>query len=205
MKTEKGKITPSVKQQDDKADKNNITLPPAADEDREPQHINQIRDILFGAQARQYEQKFSCLEAFLKRETANLRNETKKIFESLENYVKNKLNSLADQIKAGEEKQTKTEEELSGIFRDTNRNMGKKITMLDEKNIKGQRELQEQILQQSKNLMEEIYAKHEEISAAVEQSVKELGKDKTDRLALSNLLMEMSLRLKEEFNIPEIE
>jgi len=77
--------------------------------------------------------------------------------------------------------------------------------MLDEKNIKGQRELQEQILQQSKNLMEEIYAKHEEISAAVEQSVKELGKDKTDRLALSNLLMEMSLRLKEEFNIPEIE
>ena len=205
MKTEKEEISPFVKQQNDKADQNKITLPPAADEEREIQHINQIKDILFGAEARQNEQKFSYLEAFLKKETTNLRNETKKIFDSLENYVKKELNSLADQIKAEKEKQTKTEEDLSGMFRDTNRNMEKKITMLDEKTIKVQRELQEQILQQSKNLMEEIYAKHEEISTAVEQSIKELGKDKTDRLALSNLLMEMSLRLKEEFNIPEIE
>ena len=31
------------------------------------------------------------------------------------------------------------------------------------------------------------------------------GKDKTDCLALANLFMEVSMRLKEEFDIPEIE
>ena len=38
--------------------------------------------------------------------------------------------------------------------------------------------------------------------AVIPQSV---GKDKTDCVALANLFMEVSMRLKEEFDIPEIE
>ena len=64
--------------------------------------------------------------------------------------------------------------------------------------------MQAQILQQSKELMAEIRTKHEEVSAALEQSVNRLVEEKTDRLALANLLMEMSMRLKDEFDIPDI-
>jgi hypothetical protein len=205
METKKEKISPLVTKQDEKANKENLTLHPAVDEGTTAQSMDKIRNILFGAQARQYEQKFTRMEARLQKETVNLRNETKKLFDSLENYVKKELKSLVDQMKTEKEKNTATQEELSEMLRDMNKNLEMKITLLDEKNVKGQRELQEQILQQSKELMEEIHTKHEEISSSIEQSVKELGKDKTDRLALANLLMEMSLRLKEEFNISEIE
>jgi len=146
MKTKKEKTTPLVKKQDNKAGKDVVTLDPSDVEDTEAQSMDKVRNILFGAQTRQYEQKFTRLEALLQKETANLRNETKKSFDSLENYIKKELESLADQLKTEKDDRTGSVEELSGMLRDTNKNLEKKITMLDEKNVKGQRELQEQIL-----------------------------------------------------------
>lgn len=205
MKTKKGKTNSTIKKQADMTKNDSVTSQPSGVEDVEAQRIEKVRNLLFGAQARQYEQKFTRLEALLQKEITNLRDDTKKTFDSLENYIKKELESLADQLKTEKDERTEAVEELSGMQKDTNKILEKKVTKLDEKNVKVQKDLQEQILQQSKDLMAEIRTKHEEIFSHIEQSVSELGKDKTDRLALANLLMEMSMRLKEEFDIPQID
>ena len=84
-----------------------------------------------------------------------------------------------------------------------NKNLEKKIVALDEKSVKAQRDVQEQILKQSNELMDEIRTKHEEISSSLNDAVKMLTDKKTDRVALANLLTEVSMRLKEEFSLPE--
>ena len=174
-------------------------------EAREEEGIDKVRDILFGAQVRQYEQKFKHLEELIQKEIANLRSETAKSADTLETYVKKELEALSDQVKNEQSGRAESVEELSDKIDRTVKNLEKKTGQLSEKVIVSQRELQEQILQQSKSLMEEIRSQNSQISSDLDQSVNELRTEKIDRLAFANLLMEVAMRLKDEFKIPDME
>ena len=174
-------------------------------EAREEEGIDKVRDILFGAQVRQYEQKFKHLEDLIQKEIANLRSETTKSADTLETYVKKELEALSEQVKNEQTRRAESVEELSDKIDRTVKNLEKKTGQLSEKVIASQRELQEQILQQSKSLMEEIRSQNSQISSDLDQSVNELRTEKIDRLAFANLLMEVAMRLKDEFKIPDME
>jgi len=178
---------------------------PSGEGPDEAQSIDRVRDILFGSQARQFEQKFAHLEALLQKEITNLREESRKRFDSLENYMKKEFDAQAEQIQTEQNERTDSVEDLSAKLNKTNKTLEKKISQLGEKVATGQRDLQGQILEQSKKLMDEIREKDEKLSAALDQSVKELRHEKIDRLALANLLTEVALRLKEEFETPGLE
>ncbi len=171
----------------------------------EPENIDKIRDILFGSKERQYEQKFSTIETAIQKEVGELRSETKKAMASLENYIKKELASLTDQLRSEQEERQEATDTLVGKIDDARRALDRKLSQLNDKTVSGQRDLQEQLLQQSKNLLEEIHDKHEAISADLEQAVRELRLEKTDRVELANMLMEVALRLKEEFELPQAE
>ena len=174
-------------------------------EAREEEGIDKVRDILFGTQVRQYEQKFKHLEDLIQKEIANLRSETTKSADMLETYVKKELEALSEQVKNEQTERTESVEELSGKIDRTVKNLEKKTGQLSEKVLASQRDLQEQILQQSKSLMEEIRSQNSQISSSLDQSVDELRTEKMDRLAFANLLMEVAMRLKDEFKIPDME
>ena len=174
-------------------------------EAREEEGIDKVRDILFGAQVRQYEQKFRHLEDLVQKEIANLRSETTKSADTLETYVKKELEALSDQVKNEQTARTESAEELSEKIDRNIKNLEKKTGQLSEKVIASQRDLQEQILQQSKSLMEEIRSQNSQISSSMDQSVKDLRTDKMDRIDFANLLMEVAMRIKDEFKIPDME
>jgi hypothetical protein len=174
-------------------------------EAREEEGIDKVRDILFGTQVRQYEQKFKHLEDLIQKEIANLRSETTKSADTLETYVKKELEALSDQVKNEQTERAESAEELSGKIDRTVKSIEKKTGQLSEKMIATQRDLQEQILQQSKSLMEEIRSQNSQISSSLDRSVNDLRTEKMDRLAFANLLMEVAMRLKDEFKIPEVE
>lgn len=174
-------------------------------EAREEEGIDKVRDILFGAQVRQYEQRFKHLEDLIQKEIANLRSETTKSADTLETYVKKELETLSEQIKNEQTERSESVEELSGKIDGTVKNLEKKTGQVSEKVLASQRDLQEQILQQSKSLMEEIRSQNRQISSNLDKSMDELRTDKMDRLAFANLLMEVAMRLKDEFKIPDME
>ncbi len=174
-------------------------------EAREEEGIDKVRDILFGAQVRQYEQKFKHLEDLIQKEIANLRSETMKSADTLETYVKKELEALSDQVKNEQTERAESAQELSDKIDRTVKSIEKKTGQLSEKVIDTQRDLQEQILQQSKSLMEEIRSQNSQISSSLDESVNDLRTEKMDRLAFANLLMEVAMRLKDEFKIPEVE
>jgi hypothetical protein len=80
--------------------------------------------------------------------------------------------------------------------------MDRKTGQLDDQGARAQRELRQQLLDQSKSLSEEIQTHHKELSAALDQAVQQLRTDKTDRASLAALFMEASMRLNNEFKIP---
>ncbi|HXG63685.1 MAG TPA: hypothetical protein VNO70_01170 [Blastocatellia bacterium] len=164
--------------------------------------LDKIRDILFGAQARDYEKRFLRLEERLMKESADLREEVGRRFDALEIYFKKEIESLTDRLKAEQNERDNATQELSVVIQDIARAFDKKATQLDEQITKSQRELREQLLEQSKSLGDDIRRKTEALAAALDREARDLRLEKTDRAALAAMFTELAMRLNNEFRIP---
>jgi DNA repair exonuclease SbcCD ATPase subunit len=168
-------------------------------------NIDKIRDILFGVQMRDYEKRFSRLEERLIKEANELREDTRKRFDALEQYVRQELESLNLLVTAEQNTRGEAFEALSQSLKETARNFEKKTTQMDEQSTRSQSALRQQLLEQSKSLNDEIRRKYEELTAVLEREAQELRTDKTDRSALAALFTEVALRLNNDFKLPGAE
>ena len=78
----------------------------------------------------------------------------------------------------------------------------RRLRDLDDRGTSVERDLRSQLLQQSKDLGEQLRARHDEISTLLEKRFQELRHGKTDRAALATLFTEVALRLNDQFQIP---
>lgn len=165
-------------------------------------NIEKIRDILFGAQMRDYDRRFTRLEERLMKEAADAREDARRRFDSLEAFIKQEITALGDRLKSEGQQRTQSDEDLTRELRDSARSLSNKIGALDENTSQGQRELRQQLLDQAKNLADEIRQKHDDMSARLHREANELRHDKTDRAALANLFTELAMRLNNDFKLP---
>jgi hypothetical protein len=167
--------------------------------------VDKIREILFGIQMRDYEKRFVRLEERLLKEASDLRDETKQHFDALELYIKHELEALGERLVAEQNTRADSLEQLSKGVKDTFRAVDKKTAQMDEQSAKSQREIREQMLDQSKTLSDDMRQKYSELLAALEREATELRTDKTDRSALAALFTEVAMRLNNDFKIPGAE
>lgn len=158
-------------------------------------NVEKIRDILFGAQMRDYERKFARLEERILKEVTRLREETTKRFEALENHINKEVESLIDGLKAEQTGRKELAEELSAELQKTAETFEKKRTKLEDQLGKSATDLGQQILDQSKTLSDDIRKKIDETMEALDQAARELRDEKVDRSTLADLLTEIALRL----------
>ena len=171
----------------------------------EGENIDKIRDILFGSQTRQIEKKLTAMEDKIDKDIQSLRSETKTTLDTLEQFLRKEMQSLSDQLAGEKSERGESVDNLSAKIADTKKALEKKMGLLSDKMVKDQSDTQEQILKQSKNLLEEMHQKNDALQNRLDQSVESLTYEKSDRLALANLLMEAAMRLKDEFQLPEPE
>jgi uncharacterized phage infection (PIP) family protein YhgE len=165
-------------------------------------NLEKIREILFGAQVHDFEKRFTRLEEKLLKETADSRAETKKRFDAMEAFIRKEIESLVDRVKTEQGERSDALKEISRDLRDTAKNLEKKLVQLDEQTTKGQRELRQQILDQSKSLSDEIRNRVKESAAVLTRELRELRAEKTDRSALAGLFTEAAMRLSGDMKQP---
>ena len=165
-------------------------------------NLEKIRDILFGAQVHDFEKRFARLEERLLKETADARADTKKRFESLENFIRKEVESLADRLKAEQGDRAESVKEIGRELRETAKALEKRLVAQDENATKGQRELRQQILDQSKSLTEEIRNRNRETTTTLSRELTELRAEKTDRAALAGFLTDVAVRLTNDVKAP---
>jgi hypothetical protein len=168
-------------------------------------NLDKIRDLLFGDQVRDSERRLSRLEERLLKGYAELKEDTRRRFESLELFVKKEIESLTERLKAEQTARDESLSELSQTLRDMVKSFEKKAGQLDEQTSKAQRELRQQIMEQSRTLRDEFLDKSRELSESFGRAVQELRLEKTDRHALAALLTEVAMRLNSELTLPAIE
>ena len=177
--------------------------PASADGDPSGGNIDQIRDIIFGAQMRDYDQRFSRLEERLLKESVELREDLKKRLSALEDYLKKEVESLTSELRSEQRLRTTALKELATDLSALAKSADDKSTKLEELTVKGQRELRAQLMEQSKTLGDTIQKKHTDLTAAWQRESADLRNAKADRSAIAALLSEMARRLTDEIKRPE--
>jgi DNA repair exonuclease SbcCD ATPase subunit len=160
--------------------------------------VEKIRDILFGAQMRDYEKKFAELKERMREEIAHLREESLKRFEMLEGFIKNEVESLSERLGKEQNERSDAIKEVLQNHTGTTTALEKKISQLDEQLTKNTRDLRQQLMEQSQSLSEDIRKKRDDASASLERVAKELQNTKVNRADLSEILVGMAMRLADE-------
>jgi len=171
--------------------------------DKEGANVDKIRDILFGSQMRDYEKRFSRLEENINKSLDTLRDDVTKRLDTLSGFVQQEVESLSQRIKTEKSERGEVAKDLARELKEAAKVLEKKIATLDEQLSDSQSELRARILEHSKNFAGEIEKLRREGAASLDREVQTLRHDKTDRTALSDLLAEFSLRLKNNFELPD--
>ena len=165
-------------------------------------NVDKIREILFGGQMRDYEKRFTRLEERLLKESADLREENRRRFDALETFVNKEFAALGNRLQSEQQNREGSVQTVSRELHDAIKALDGKLTQFYNQNAETQHDLRQQLLDQSKNLNEEIRRKYDEVSAKLERELAELNHEKTDRASLAALFTEVALRLNNEFKIP---
>ena len=161
-------------------------------------NLDKIRDILFGAQVRDHERRFAKLEAQLLAEAAQLRNDLKERFASLEQYIRKEVDTVTGRLTAEEQDRTDavgrltTElQTLAGVLQQT-------ATQLREQSEQAHHDLRTQLQNQATSLSGDFTQQHAALSATLDDAVRQLSHQKTDRASLATLFQELSQRLSHD-------
>lgn len=177
--------------------------PPAIDE--QGGNVDKIRDILFGAQMREYDARFARLEETLLKESSDLRESTTRRIDSLESYLRKELESLVTRLKVERDERVSAVKDLSGELTNLAESLSAAIRETQDAAAEADRGLRSHQLEQSKALIDQIRTNQERVLAVLDRRFQELQNSKTDRAALAELLAEAALRLNHQFRLPETE
>jgi DNA anti-recombination protein RmuC len=160
--------------------------------------VDKIRDILFGSQIKNYESRFGRLEEALARETAEIKDTMRRRLDSLDAFFKSETESLAARLKTERDEREEMLNNISRELKSSSAQLSKKILDLDNKAAQDRSAARQELMAESRKLLDEIRQRNDSLSALLETRVLELRNAKTDRSALAALFVELAVRLKDE-------
>lgn len=172
--------------------------PESSPKSSERGNVDQIRDILFGAQMEAYEEKFASLEERLIKESTTLREEILRQFQTLEQHLLREIQLLKDNLLAERDDRKKLAEDLLSRNKEIDSNLQKRIGAVMSHSAKDREELLEQLNQQSKILTDSIQQEKEGLERHLQEQISELRQSKADRLVLASKLTELATELNHE-------
>jgi len=164
-----------------------------------PGNIDQIRDIIFGAQMRDYDRRFAQLEERLLKDSADLRDEMRNRYTALEEFIRREIESLSERISGEQRNRTGQVQELGGALEQLSRTADRRFTETGEELARGQRDLRGELARHASGFSEELQRRVNELNSALKRETDELHTRKADRAALGALFADLAQRLADEF------
>jgi hypothetical protein len=166
-------------------------------------NVDQIRDILFGGQMRDYERRFEELEERSKREAERARLDFSKRIEGLEQLLKDQSDKHAAQLKKLDTELRNATEAAAIATEKLGKSLRHELSEVDEKHETGASSLRERLHKLANETADAMRANHDEISSAIERTGNGLRDEKVAREELAGFFTEMALRLTRQFELPK--
>jgi len=127
-----------------------------------------------------------------------LRHDLKERFAALDAYIRHEVEAVTGQLKAEEQQRanavgnlTTELQTLAGVLQQT-------AAQLRDQSDQAHRDLQEQLQQQATTLTGDFTQRQTALSASLDEAVRQLSHQKTDRASLATLFQELSQRLSHD-------
>ncbi len=130
--------------------------------------IEQVRELLFGAQFQELERKLARLEGRLGGDVDEVRKEVARRLSDLEAYVRGEVEALTSRLDDERNARLQAAAQQAKDARETLGNLEAQTHRLDDASSRGLRDLRRQLLDQSKTLLEELGRTREELSAMLD-------------------------------------
>ena len=163
--------------------------------------LDKVREILFGTQAKNFENQFQRLEDRINREAEEIKDNLKVRLDALESFVKKELEIISQQAKAEQVERLDLETKFSKEIKELQKLVGNKFSYVEEQSLKGHKELRQQILDQNKSLSNEIQNRNDSLKEALVQGNQELKDVKVSRVLLAELLMKLAVDLNDKVKV----
>ncbi|MDH4193757.1 MAG: hypothetical protein OEY80_05225 [Nitrospirota bacterium] len=158
--------------------------------------LEKVRDILFGAQSREFEERCSLLEKRLLQESTDLRDQLTRSLEDIKTYINQEVSCLTSQIQQEKAGRSSSLEEVGQVIKNVNSQLESRLSALQDQTTTQHQMLERQLTQQKADLTEHHQQALAGLQSRFQEAFKELKAEKTDRAALAELLMDVALRLK---------
>jgi len=155
----------------------------------DPGNVDQIRDILFGNQMRDYDQRFQRLEEEVRKELAELGSEMKSELARIEQESQKNHEELGEALGRETDQRKEASKKANADFKKTTTDLAAQLRKLEAKLDQRVAELRDQLLAQATALSEDIKKRDDRLSTALATSTRELDEAKMDRSTLARFLI----------------
>ncbi len=162
------------------------------------QSVDRIRDIIFGAQMRDYEARFKDLESRLLQKAEELRSHVDQGFAALSKKLADAVSAASQDLKSEQKSRADSEAEAARRLEAVRESLQKKLDSQGGAADQHFGRLEKNLDETAKRLAAEFQAKAKDLQDRLEAEVSRLGSVKTDRAKLAEMLREVAGKLSEK-------
>jgi len=162
-------------------------------------NMDQVRDILFGGQMRDYDKRFKRLEERFSQENINFREDIFQRLKAVEEQVSGELESLIEKNKVERQERVNALQDLEHEIKTLKKELNSRFTQLDEQIARDIRNLRQQTLNKFQELTLQIRQQNDNLTNLVNQEVTQLHDEKVDRADLASFFHDMAVRLTKNY------
>jgi DNA anti-recombination protein RmuC len=164
-------------------------------------NVEQIREILFGPQMREYGQRFTRIEERLSQETEELKAEVRRRLDALEAYTRQEVKDLGERLRAERGERTESASRLSQSLADSVKSLERCLTESDERMSNVLSELRQSTFDRIKGVLDDLTAQTSNVEESQNRRIEELRGRSIDRFSFASLLTELALRVQGQFGL----
>lgn len=166
-------------------------------------NVDKIRDILFGSQMRDYEQRLDALEKRLTQRIERSSRDLERRIERLDAFARREVDKLAEQVKVERKERTTDAKKGAGDLSDFADQVEAWFTEVDEQLSSEAKDLRSLVHEQANDLTTQIREAHDQLHATLQKETTQLADGKLAREDLAALLSEVAMRLTKDFKLPK--
>lgn len=162
----------------------NATVPASPDSS---QNIDKVRDLIFGGQMREYDNRFAWLEERLTKETLHLRQDMELRINSLETLVQDEFEALSNKLRLEKKERNDSFLSMELNLKRADELLSQRLSDMETKSLEEFRKLRNQEHEDIKSLRASLHQLREETNAQFEKEIEQLRKTKVDRSSIATL------------------
>lgn len=165
-------------------------------------NVDQIREILFGGQMRDYDRRFQDLEERLQRDLDRFRQDQHKRLDALEQLIRDESEALGAGIKRLDGEQRKQQASVLDQLKSSESRLQGELAELATQLEESSRQLRDRLLKLSQETADGLQQQADDFGRNLASTAHELRDVKVAREELAGFFSEMALRLQRDFDLP---